>query len=65
VRKQLSPLGEAKAVQNMLDEGYTLEGAASVLGWSLALVKVRAKILKLPEAAQQRPLCVHADRARW
>lgn len=53
VRKQLSPLEEARAVQQMLDEHYTLDGAASVLGWSRALVTARAKILELPEPAQQ------------
>jgi ParB/RepB/Spo0J family partition protein len=52
VRQQLSPLGEARAVQNMLDEGYTLDGAAQILGWSTALVKARAKILALPETAR-------------
>jgi ParB/RepB/Spo0J family partition protein len=53
VRKQLSPLEEARAVQHILDDGYTLEGAASALGWSQALVSARAKILALPEAAQR------------
>jgi ParB/RepB/Spo0J family partition protein len=53
VRKQLSPLEEARAVRRMLEEGYTLDGAASVLGWSRALVGARAKILDLPDAAQQ------------
>jgi ParB/RepB/Spo0J family partition protein len=53
VRKQLSPLEEARAVQHMLEEGYTLEGAASVLGWSSKLVSARAKILELPVVAQQ------------
>ncbi len=53
VRKQLSPLEEARAVAHMLKEGYTLDGAASVLGWSSKLVGARAKILELPEAAQQ------------
>jgi len=52
-RKQLSPLEEARAVQAMLDEGYTLDGAATVLGWSHALVTARAKILALPEIAQR------------
>ena len=51
-RKQLTPLEEAKAVQAMLDEGYTLDGAAQALGWSRQLVTARAKILKLPEAGQ-------------
>jgi ParB family chromosome partitioning protein len=31
-RKQLTPLEEARAVQAMLDEGYTPEGAAQALG---------------------------------
>jgi ParB/RepB/Spo0J family partition protein len=53
VRKQLSPLEEARAVAHMLDEGYTLDGAATVLGWSSKLVSARAKILGLPEVAQQ------------
>jgi ParB/RepB/Spo0J family partition protein len=53
VRKQLSPLQEARAVAYMLEEGYTLEGAASALGWSAALVNARAKILDLPETAQE------------
>lgn len=37
----------------MLDEGYTLDGAAQALGWSARLVSARAKILKLPEQGQQ------------
>jgi ParB/RepB/Spo0J family partition protein len=53
VRKQLSPLEEARAVKHMLDEGYTLDGAATVLGWNRKLVSARAKILELPEAAQE------------
>jgi ParB/RepB/Spo0J family partition protein len=53
VRKQLSPLEEARAVQHMLDEGYTLDGAATVLGWNTRLVGARAKILGLPEIAQR------------
>jgi ParB/RepB/Spo0J family partition protein len=53
VRKQLSPLEEAHAVAYMLEEGYTLEGAASALGWSGALVSARVKILDLPETAQR------------
>jgi ParB/RepB/Spo0J family partition protein len=53
VRKQLSPLEEARAVQLMLQEGYTLDGAASVLGWNRKLVTARAKILELPDSAQQ------------
>ena len=52
-RKQLTPLEEAKAVQAMLDEGYTLDGAAQALGWTRQLTTARAKILKLPEAGQQ------------
>lgn len=53
VRKQLSPLEEARAVKHMLDEGYTLDGAATVLGWNSRLVAARAKILELPEIAQR------------
>jgi ParB/RepB/Spo0J family partition protein len=53
VRKQLSPLEEARAVKHMLVEGYTLDGAATVLGWNRKLVSARAKILDLPETAQQ------------
>ncbi|MGO8906755.1 MAG: ParB/RepB/Spo0J family partition protein [Solirubrobacteraceae bacterium] len=53
VRKQLSPLQEARAIQHMLDEGYTLDGAATVLGWNRQLVSARAKILDLPETAQR------------
>jgi ParB/RepB/Spo0J family partition protein len=53
VRKELSPLDEARAVKNMLEEGYTLDGAAEVLGWSRSLVSARAKILDLPEVAQR------------
>ncbi len=52
-RKQLTPLEEARAVQAMLDEGYTLDGAAQALGWSRQLVNARAKILKLPLVGQQ------------
>jgi ParB/RepB/Spo0J family partition protein len=53
VRKQLTPLEEARAVQAMLDEGYTLDGAAQALGWTRQLAGARAKILKLPALAQQ------------
>ncbi len=53
VRKQLTPLEEARAIQCMLDEGYTLDGAAAILGWSRTLVTARAKILSLPETAQR------------
>ena len=52
-RKQLTPLEEARAVQAMLDEGYTHDGAAQALGWSRQLVNARAKILRLPAAGQQ------------
>jgi ParB/RepB/Spo0J family partition protein len=53
LRKQLTPLEEARAVARILKDGYTLDGAAEVLGWSSALVSARAKILELPETAQQ------------
>ena len=41
----------------MLDEGYTLDGAAQALGWTRQLTTARAKILKLPEASQQLVGC--------
>ena len=53
VRKALTPLEEARAVKHMLDEGYTLDGAATVLGWNRKLVSARARILELPEIAQR------------
>jgi ParB family chromosome partitioning protein len=53
VRKALNPLEEARAVKHMLEEGYTLDGAATVLGWNRKLVSARAKILELPETAQR------------
>lgn len=52
-RKQLTALDEARAVQAMLVEGYTADGAAQALGWSRQLVTARAKILKLSELGQQ------------
>jgi ParB/RepB/Spo0J family partition protein len=52
-RKQLTPLEEARAVQAMLDEGYTPDGVAQALGWSRQLVTARAKILQLPAIGQQ------------
>jgi len=53
VRKQLSPLGEARAVGARLDEGLTLDDAAEALGWTRALVRERAKILVLAEPVQR------------
>lgn len=52
-RKQLNPLQEARAVKAMLDDGFTLAGAAQALGWSAQLVSARARLLELPEAGQQ------------
>ncbi|HEX8156846.1 MAG TPA: ParB/RepB/Spo0J family partition protein [Solirubrobacteraceae bacterium] len=52
-RKALSALEEARAVQAMLDEGYTPDGAAQALGWTRQLVSARAKILRLPPVGQQ------------
>jgi ParB/RepB/Spo0J family partition protein len=52
-RKDLNALEEARAVQAMLDEGYTNDGAAQALGWTKQRVSARAKILTLPEAGQQ------------
>lgn len=53
VRKDLTPLGEAHAIAGMLEDGYTPQGAAEVLGWSPQLVAARAKILELSEDAQR------------
>ena len=53
LRKGLTPLEEARSVQAMFDEGYTLDGAAKILGWAKQLVTARAKLLELPERAQQ------------
>ena len=53
VRKQLTPLEEARAVAAMLEQGYTPDGAATILGWAKQRVTARAKILELPEAAQE------------
>src|SRR3954470_18669797 len=36
----------------MLGDGYTVDGAATVLGWSRRRVTARRRILELPEAAQ-------------
>src|SRR3954463_808205 len=33
LRKQLTPLEEARPVETLLGDGYTVEGAAAVLGW--------------------------------
>ena len=52
LRKTLTPLEEARAVEKMLADGYTLEGAATVLGWHKRRVASRARILELPEIAQ-------------
>jgi ParB/RepB/Spo0J family partition protein len=53
VRKGLTPLEEARAVQAMIEEGFTPDGTAEALGWSKAKVTARARILTLPETAQQ------------
>lgn len=53
VRKPLTPLEEAHAVQAMLEDGYTLDGTATVLGWARQRVSARAKILELPTEAQR------------
>src|SRR3954454_12948869 len=52
LRKQLTPLEEARQVENMLGDGYTVDGAATVLGWSKRRVSARRRILELPESAQ-------------
>jgi ParB/RepB/Spo0J family partition protein len=52
LRKTLTPLEEARAVEKMLADGYTIDGAATVLGWHKRRVTARARILELPESAQ-------------
>jgi hypothetical protein len=52
-RRQLTPLPEGRAVQAMLEEGYSLDGVAQALGWSRQLVAARAKIFRLPQLAQE------------
>ena len=52
LRKQLTPLEEARQVEKMLGDGYTVDGAATVLGWSKRRVTARRRILELPETAQ-------------
>jgi ParB/RepB/Spo0J family partition protein len=52
LRKTLTPLEEARAVERMLADGYTVDGAATVLGWHKRRVTARSRILELPETAQ-------------
>lgn len=53
LRKNLTPLEEARAARKILDEGYSPDGAATVLGWSKRRVTSRLRILELPEPTQQ------------
>jgi hypothetical protein len=50
-RKQLRVDEEARAVEAMLDRGYTEDGAAQALGWPEARVTARVKMLALPDRA--------------
>jgi ParB/RepB/Spo0J family partition protein len=52
LRKTLTPLEEARAVEKMLADGYTVDGAATVLGWHKRRVTARRRILELPGTAQ-------------
>ena len=52
LRKTLTPLEEARAVEKMLADGYSVDGAATVLGWHKRRVTARQRILELPETAQ-------------
>jgi ParB/RepB/Spo0J family partition protein len=52
LRKMLTPVEEARAVRKMLADGYSEDGAATVLGWHKRRVTARRRILELPEAAQ-------------
>jgi ParB/RepB/Spo0J family partition protein len=51
-RKQLNPYEEAQAVQAMLADGLTKDGAAQALGWPKARVTARMGLLELPDTAQ-------------
>ena len=53
LRKTLTPLEEARAVEKMLADGYTVDGAATVLGWHKRRVTARRRILELSETAQK------------
>jgi len=46
VRKQLSPLGEARAVGAMLDEALTFDGAAEALGWTRGRLGMAPSLLR-------------------
>lgn len=52
-RRQISPYEEAIAVRDMLAKGLTEQGAAQALGWPVARVSARMKLLELPVKAQQ------------
>jgi hypothetical protein len=52
-RKQLNAHEEARAVQAMLGDGLSEDGAAQALGWPKARVTARMKLLELPERAQE------------
>ena len=47
LRKTLTPLEEARAVEKMLADGYGVDGAATVLGWHKRRVTARRRILEL------------------
>jgi ParB/RepB/Spo0J family partition protein len=53
VRTQLNPYEEARAVQAMLAQGLSQDGAAQALGWSKARVSARMRLLQLPARAQE------------
>jgi ParB/RepB/Spo0J family partition protein len=52
-RKQLNAYEEAQAVQAMLADGLSEDGAAQALGWPKPRVTARMRLLELPVAAQQ------------
>ena len=51
LRKQLNPYEEAIAVKAMLDRGLSKAGAAEALGWSVARVDARVRLLRCPSAS--------------
>ena len=46
------PVWRRRAVERMLADGYSVDGAATVLGWHKRRVTARQRILELPETAQ-------------
>ena len=52
IRKQPSPLEESQTIRMLINNGQSKEEVAMELGWSLATVNNRLKLLELPEKVQ-------------